>query len=255
MQRIATFLRKPGAVGAAIAVVCVPLILLLGDGAGVVIAFAGLCLYPILDVPRLLLARSWWLGALISVVVWIVVFVLLIATVDKVEPLHEGAMIFMVPMMTYPIGLVISGLVRAERVLRGLPHESGQRMAAVLVTLVCGGVVVVPPMLNMVPILTERITGNTPGNTVYTEEGAVVSATPGQVVVRLGGRTESFGLGRDTKFGFLGPGWRMQTTPAGPAWLKAGQRVGLEYVYRARAAEATSVTIWVEEPGSVVAPK
>jgi len=248
MQRIASFLRRPGAAGVAIALVCVPLILASG-GAGAFVAFVGLCLYPILDTPRLLLRPSWWLGALISIVVWIVVFVLLLATVDKVERLREGAMIFMLPMMTYPIGLVISGLVRLERRLRGLPHESGQRTAAVLVTMVCGGMVVVPPILNTIPNVTERITGNTPANTVYTGDGEVVSATPQQVTVRFdGGKLEGLGLGPETKFGFLGPGWQMQTTPAGPAWLKPGQRVGLEYLYREHAAHATSVSIWVQAP-------
>lgn len=255
MQRIADFLRKPGAVGVVIAAVCVPLVLALRDGTGVFVAFTGLCLYPMLDAPRLLLRPSWWLGAVVSVVVWIIVFVLLLATVDHVEPLREGAMIFMVPMMTYPVGLLISGLVRAERRLRGLPHESGQRVAAVLVTLVCGGFVVVPAMLNTVPMLTERITGNTPGNTIYTEDAEVVSATSGQVTARLSTRTEDFGLSPETKFGFLGPGWQMQTTPAGPAWLKAGQRVGLEYVYREHKAHATRVSIWVEAPASATAPQ
>ena len=63
MQRIASFLRRPGAAGVAIALVCVPLILASG-GAGAFVAFVGLCLYPILDTPRLLLRPSWWLGAL-----------------------------------------------------------------------------------------------------------------------------------------------------------------------------------------------
>jgi hypothetical protein len=75
------------------------------------------------------------------------------------------------------------------------------------------------------------------------------------VTVRLGTRTEPFGLSADTKFGFLGPGWQMQTRPAGPGWLKAGQRVGLEYVYREHEAQATRVTIWVEAPGSSAAQK
>jgi hypothetical protein len=110
-------------------------------------------------------------------------------------------------------------------------------------------------MLNMVPILTEQITGNTPSHTVNTADGEVVWATPTQVTVRLGTRTEPFGLSAHTKFGFLGPGWQMQTTPAGPVWLKAGQRVGLEYVYREHEAQATTVTIWVEAPGSSGAQK
>ncbi len=248
MQRIISFLRRPGAAGVAIALVCVPLILA-SAGGGAFVAFVGLCLYPILDTPRLLLPRSWWLGALVSVVVWIVVFILLLATVDKVDPLREGAMIFMLPMMTYPIGLVISGLVRLERRLRGLPHETGQRTAAVLVGVVCGGMVVVPATLNTIPNITERVTGNTPSNTVYTGDGEVVSATSQQVTVRFdGGKAEAFSFGPDTKFGFLGPGWQMQTTPAGPAWLKAGQRVGLEYAYHEHAGHVTNVSIWVEAP-------
>ncbi len=64
------------------------------------------------------------------------------------------------------------------------------------------------------------------------------------------GDTKSFHLGPETKFDFRGPGSPLVKGPAaGPAWLTAGQRVGLEYVIRHREAQAQYVTIWIERKG------
>jgi hypothetical protein len=36
----------------------------------------------------------------------------LVATADKITPMREGAMIFMLPMMAFPVALGLSGLAR-----------------------------------------------------------------------------------------------------------------------------------------------
>ena len=66
-------------------------------------------------------------------------------------------------------------------------------------------------------------------------------------VHRDGGITEAFTLTPDTRFIFLGAGDGTQTVPAGSAWLVPGQRVELEYVYRAGIKQATTLTIWVQK--------
>ncbi len=78
----------------------------------------------------------------------------------------------------------------------------------------------------------------------------MLSATPERVSVQLAGApTESFRLGPETTFDFRGPGSHIVTGTAGPAWLTAGQRVGVEYVYRGREAQAERVKIWIERKG------
>jgi hypothetical protein len=241
--------RMPGAAGVGIALVSLPLILVLRDG-GVFVALVALCLYPVLDVPRILARPSWWRGALVSGLVWLVVFTVVVGTVDAVRHLREDSMVFLLPFTMYPLVLSISGLVRLEGRLRGRPRESGPRTAAVLGAVACGLLVGVPVTLQMIPVVIEKMTGNTPGNTVLSGDGEVQSAVPGRVTIRLGGgRTESFRLGPETKFDFRGPGSPLATGPAGPAWLEAGQRVGIEYAYRGGEAQAQRVNIWIERKG------
>ncbi len=242
--------RMPGAAGVAIALVSLPLIFLLPD-VSILIAFVALCLYPILDVPRILARPSWWRGAIVSALVWLAVFAGLGAAVESVRHPGDDSMIFLVPFMMYPLVLGISGLVRLEGRVRGRPSASSVRMAAILGVAACALLVGVPITMSIIPVVLEKITGYSPPNTVYSENGDVLTAAPGQVSVRLtGGDTKSFRLGPETKFDFRGPGSPLVKGPAaGPAWLTAGQRVGLEYVIRHREAQAQYVTIWIERKG------
>jgi hypothetical protein len=248
-NRLGAFWRLPGAAGLAAAIICVPLILVLGQ-AGILVALVALCLYPLIDVPRILGRRSWWGGAVVSLLVWILVFGVLTGVVNSVHRMGDDAMVFLLPFMLYPLALVISGLVRLEGRLNGRPRESGPRIAAIAVTIVCGLFVGVPVTMNTIPGLIEKATGNTPSNTVYSADGQVLAASPVEVSVRFNsGTSESFHLDAATRFGFLGPGWRTPTDPAGPGWLKPGQRVGVDYVYRQREALAKSITIWIDRKG------
>lgn len=242
--------RMPGAAGVAIALVSVPLILLMRGEGAIFVALAALCLYPLLDVPRILARPSWWRGAIVSAVVWLLVFMGLTAAVESVRRLGDDAMIFLLPFTMYPLVLGISGLVRLEGRVRGRPHESGPRIAAILGVVACGLLVGGPVTLSMIPFVIEKITGNSPRNTVYSENGDVVSSVPGQVSVRLAGeRPKSFRLGLETKFDFRGPGSPLVKGSPGPDWLIAGQRVGLEYITRGGEAQAQLVTIWIDRKG------
>ena len=243
------FWRRPGAAAIAIAVVCVPLILLLRE-AGVLVGLAGLCLYPFLDVPRILSRPSWWRAAAFSVIGWIGLFIVIMGATESVRHLGEDAMVFLLPFMLYPIALAVSGVVRLGGRLAGAPQGLLARRGGLIVALVCGLFVVVPLALNMIPAVTMALTGNSAPNWEYADEGEVLSATPEQVTVRLDrAKTEAFRLGPDTTFAFQGPGWKMVEGEPGPSWLKAPQRVGVHYVYRNRVAEAQRVMIWVERKG------
>jgi len=167
-----------------------------------------------------------------------------------VRPLGDNAMVFLLPFMLYPIALAVSGVVRLGGRLAGGPQELLARRGGLIVALVCGLFVIVPLGLNMIPAITMALTGSSAPNTEYSSEGEVLSATPGQVTVRLKHAvTEVLRLGPDTTFAFQGPGWKMVEGEPGPSWLKAGQRVAVHYVYRNRIAEARSVNIWVERKG------
>jgi hypothetical protein len=244
------FWRMPGFVGAAIVVVGVPLIFLTSRNAAILVALVALCFYPFLDVPRILARPSWWRGAILSALVWFVVFTTLVGIVDSVHHIGDDTMVFLFPFLIYPLVLAVSGFVRLEGRYRGRTPESGPRTAALASLVVLALVAGVPIMLGMIPFLIEKVTGNTPRNTVYSAEGEVLSAGPGEVSVKLNTLpAESFRLLPETEFDFRGPGWRTNTSPAGPELLTPGQRVGLSYVYRNHKAQAESMNIWVERKG------
>jgi hypothetical protein len=243
------FWRMPGAIAIPIVVVCLAA-MFISKNAGEMVTLLGLCLYPTFDVPRILARRSWWRGALVSALVWVVVFTFLTGVLESAHHMGDSAMVFLLPFMIYPLALAISGGVRLEGLMRRRPPETGPRRTA-LALLVAFCVLVVGPLsLSLIPFLNEKITGNTPPNTAYSGEGEVLSYTPGQVRVKFSAvPPETFRLLPETEFDFRGPGWRSNTSPAGPDLLKPGQRVSLEYVYRNHEAQAQSLNIWVERKG------
>lgn len=244
--RLRDAVRLPGVAGIAIGVVSLALILLL-PGFAVATSLVALVVYPLVDAPRTVARPSWWRAAFVSAFVWLVVFVTLTALVDSLRHLGDDMMIYLLPFMLYPLLLALSGCVRLERTLRGRPRESGTKIAALLGFATCVVLVGGPVAIGVAHVAIEKITGNTLGNAVSTAEGAVIASAPGQVSVRLtAGGSESFRIDGATRFGFLGPGWQTPREPAGPGWLKPGQRVELEYAYRAHEAVAKLVTIWID---------
>jgi hypothetical protein len=244
------FWRRPGFVGVAILVAGVPLIHVVPRDAAILFALVALCLYPFLDVPRILARPSWWRGAIVSALVWFVVFATLAGIVDSIHDPGDDALVFRFPFLIYPLVLAISGFVRLEGRYRGRPPESGPRIAAIASIVVCALLVVVPIVLGMIPVLTEKITGNTVRNIVYSFDGEVLSISPGHLTVRVNaGITKSFSLVPETQFDFRGPAWRTNTSPAGPDLLKPGQPIAVGYIYRNHQAQAQSVNIWVDRKG------
>lgn len=249
-SRWSGFLGSSLGIGLATIVLAVPVIFLVPRRTAWLVAFAALCLYPVLDAPRNAGRRSWWLGAVLSTVVWFVVTGILVGVADARAPLRESSMVFMVPAMMFPAVLAVSGLVRLERRLRGKPPESGLKIATVLGGAVCGLMIGVPVLLNTIPALIEHRTGNTPANTTYSgSEGEVIEADPQHVSVRLSSGDTPYRLTPETRFGFLGPGKWPEDDPAGPAWLKPGQKVRVDYVFREHVAYAKYIAVWIDRKG------
>jgi hypothetical protein len=249
MPRLPGFLRLPGAIGAALALIGVPLILLFPD-AGILVALAALCLYPLLDAPRVAAYPSWWLAAAISAAVWFVLFIGLPMTANAVRPLDDGVVVLLLPFMLYPLALGISGLVRLQVRLRGRPRESAARTTAIVTVIACGLFIAAPLIWGSIPLMIAKITGNTPENVQYRRDGEVVSASADAVTVQLtGAAAETFRLLPDTTFDFRGPGSALMSGTPGREWLKAGQQIALDYVYRNGQAHAQSVSVWIERKG------
>jgi hypothetical protein len=111
--------------------------------------------------------------------------------------------------------------------------------------------------LNALPVAMEKITGNSPPNTVYSGADSQVVSTDGtHLVVRpglgtsispLASGTETYLLEPATKIGFLGPAWQMQDKPADRSWFTAGRHVTVDYVLKKHERVAERVTIWVEK--------
>jgi hypothetical protein len=76
------------------------------------IAFAAVTLYALTDAALNTWRRSWWLGAVMSVAVWLPVFGVLTEAADALNHLRESMMVFLLPFMLYPAALALSGLVR-----------------------------------------------------------------------------------------------------------------------------------------------
>ena len=244
------FLRTSPGIGLATVLITIPLILVVPKPWAWVVAFVVLCIYPVLDAARNAARWSWWLGAVVSTVVWVVVFSVLGGVVDARVHLRESAMVFLLPGMMFPVVLLISGLVRLERRFRGKPRESGLRIATVLGAAACGLMIGVPVLLNTIPAAIERSTGNTPANTSYAgSEAQVIEADPQHVSVRLSTGPTSYRLTPETRFGFLGPGPKPTNNPPGPSWLKPGQKVRVDYAFLDHMAYAKYVSIWIDRKG------
>jgi hypothetical protein len=123
-SRIETLRNKPSALLAlgrtsvglalAIAIITLPLLFVWREAAPITAMWASMLFSvadPVLNVSR----RSWWLGAFISVSVWFALLLTVVAVADAISPMREGTMIFMLPMMLYPMALGLSGFARLWR--------------------------------------------------------------------------------------------------------------------------------------------
>jgi len=108
---IAALLRTSGGLALATAVVAVPLMIVSRAGSGVV-GMMAVTMFSVVDPLLNLFRRSWWWGAFVSAGTWFLLFVAFGAVANAMQPMGEGAMIFLLPMMVYPAALALSGVVR-----------------------------------------------------------------------------------------------------------------------------------------------
>ena len=94
-----------------IAMVSLPLILIAGQ-ASILVALGATTLFAAVDPLFNFTRRSWWLGAILSAGSWLALFAILSAAADKVAPMREGAMVFMLPMMIFGGAIALSGFAR-----------------------------------------------------------------------------------------------------------------------------------------------
>jgi len=244
-------LRSQLGLGVATVAVTVPFQLLLGGDKALFLAFAVLCVYPILAAPLTVAPRSWTLAAAVSFFVWLAVFTVLVQTADALKPMRESAMVFLLPSLLFPPALLVSGLVRWSR--RGRDRQPGVRIAGLWIAGLYGLALGVPWAMDARSAMIARRTGNTPANTVMAGSTHEVARADAQ---QLDLRTEksarepaSYRITPETRYGFMGSGPHPGDDQAGPAWLKQGQKVSVDYVFRDHVAQARRVTIWVDRTG------
>ena len=213
------------------------------------VALVALCGFAVLDPVLNVTRRSWWGGALLSIIVWIVLLSALAGAADSLQHLGDDTMIFLVPFMVYPVALGVSGLLRLTGGARGWPVKKTAGIAAAVVVLGFASYIGLQLTFAIVPAAIEQITGNTLPNTVLSgQDGKVVAAESGRVDVQEQGQAPVlYRLTPETQFDLRGPGRGNPGPPAGPSWLQPGQRVNIEYVYRHRERQARLVAIWVED--------
>ena len=212
------------------------------------VALCALCGFALLDPVLNLTRRSWWLGALGSVIVWIVLLSVLVGAADALQNLRESTMVFLLPFMVYPIALGASGLLRLTGAARGWTASKTSWIAAAVIATGFGGFVALQVAFAIVPVAIEQLTGNTMANTVYSgQDGQVVVAEAGKVeVLEKGQPAVLYRLTPETQFDFRGPGRVKVSSPADASWLKPGQRVSIDYVYSQRERQAKLVALWIE---------
>lgn len=78
------------------------------------VSLAGLCLFSVASPLAGGLGHQWWRDTVVSLVAWVVIFVIA-GQLPAMNALREGAMVFMLPMLIYPVALLVSGVIRLVR--------------------------------------------------------------------------------------------------------------------------------------------
>ena len=75
-------------------------------------AMFGLTVFSAVDPILVLMRNSWWLGAAMSVGTWMMLVLVLVITAQAMQPMGEGSLIFLLPMMVFGGALALSALIR-----------------------------------------------------------------------------------------------------------------------------------------------
>ena len=75
-------------------------------------AMFGLTVFSAVDPILVLMRNSWWLGASMSAGTWMMLVLVLVITAQAMQPMGEGSLIFLLPMMVFGGVLALSALIR-----------------------------------------------------------------------------------------------------------------------------------------------
>ena len=99
--------------GLAFAIGAVTLVLMFIDRRRAPItAMFGLTVFSAVDPILVLTRNSWWLGAAMSAGTWMMLLLVLVITAQAMQPMGEGSLIFLLPMMVFGGVLALSALIR-----------------------------------------------------------------------------------------------------------------------------------------------
>jgi len=104
-------------------------------GPGWMVSLIGLCLFSVANPLTCALGDHWWRDTVLSAVAWGAIFAA-IGALPGLKTLGEGAMVYLLPVMIYPVAVAISGVIRLIRVSAsrtraaqpgppGSPHAAG----------------------------------------------------------------------------------------------------------------------------------
>ena len=75
-------------------------------------AMFGLTVFSAVDPILVLMRNSWWLGAAMSAGTWMMLLLVLVISAQAMQPMGEGSLIFLLPMMVFGGVLALSALIR-----------------------------------------------------------------------------------------------------------------------------------------------
>jgi hypothetical protein len=110
-------IRVNPAAHAVVAYVCAALVMLAAPKYSLAPAFVAICAYSVSAAIACALRRRWFLHAVIAIVAWVILLGALDMTAEALSPksIGEGGMVFLLPMMGFPVLLAVSGIVRWQR--------------------------------------------------------------------------------------------------------------------------------------------
>src|SRR5262245_5150550 len=88
--------------------------MMIPSGAGWPVSLIALCLLSVAAPLACALGANWWLNSFLTAFAWIVTFVA-VSEMPGTKTLREGAMVYMLPMMIYPIAGAVSAVIRLVR--------------------------------------------------------------------------------------------------------------------------------------------
>jgi hypothetical protein len=88
--------------------------MMIPSAAGWPVSLLALCAFSVAGPLVCALGENWWLHTFLTGFAWVVIFVA-VGETPGLKVLREGAMVYLLPMMIYPVAVGVSGLIRVAR--------------------------------------------------------------------------------------------------------------------------------------------